>query len=77
MGPISSSVNDVRFNAAAVLRTRLTRGLSREELADLVGVSRQSVHAYETGVTAPRPARALRIAEVLDIDPADMWQVAS
>ena len=45
---------------------RLTKGLSRAELADAVGVHYQTVGYLERGEYAPSLSLALRIARVLD-----------
>lgn len=47
-------------------RERKARGLSQEELAAKVGVSRQAVSKWETGDAAPDLNRLLALAEALD-----------
>jgi putative transcriptional regulator len=50
------------------LRTlRLTRGLSQEELAQSLGVTRQSVLAIENGKYLPSIGLALKIARFFDM----------
>ena len=46
---------------------RLERGLSRQELADAVGVHYQTIGYLERGEYSPSLALALQIAEVLDV----------
>ena len=52
------------FNRVEHLRGR--RGLSRQELADLVGVHYQTIGYLERGEYSPSLGLALRISEALD-----------
>ncbi|QDQ42641.1 XRE family transcriptional regulator of molybdate metabolism [Methylacidiphilum kamchatkense Kam1] len=45
--------------------TRIGKGLSQKELASKIGVSRQTIHAMESGRYVPNTAVALRLARVL------------
>jgi putative transcriptional regulator len=45
---------------------RLRRGLSQQELADAVGVSRQSINSIERGRYTPSLPLALRFARLFD-----------
>ena len=50
------------------LRTlRAERGWSQSELADRVGVSRQTIHAIESGKYDPSLPLAFKLAEVFDL----------
>lgn len=50
-------------------KLREAKGLSRKELADLVGVTEMSIWNYENGKTKPdRYIIITRLAEVLDIE---------
>lgn len=51
--------NDVRA-------LRLTRNLSQAELAQALGVSRQTINAIETGKYSPSLALAIELARFLD-----------
>lgn len=55
------------FNGHALQSARQAKGLSRDELAAIVGVSRQSVWLWETGGTAPKTAVSLRLCAALDV----------
>ena len=47
-------------------RRRLLQ-ISQQELAERAGVAAQQVHKYEHGVTAMRPSRMIRFADVLGV----------
>lgn len=47
-------------------RIRMSRGLSREALGQLIGVTRQSVRNWELGITQPSMMIAMITAKVLD-----------
>ncbi len=48
--------------------TRRERGLTQDELADLVGVSRSAVAQWETGRTGQVTGNLSRIADVLEVN---------
>ena len=52
---------------AALARTRKEKGLSQEELAGRIGVSRQAVSKWETGEAAPALTRLVAAAEALEV----------
>ncbi len=49
-----------------VRELRLQKGWSQTDLAAKTGVSRQSIHAIETGKYVPTTVLALKLARVLD-----------
>ncbi|MGM9619531.1 MAG: XRE family transcriptional regulator [Oscillospiraceae bacterium] len=49
-------------------------GLSRLELAELLGVSRSAVGNYEIGISAPREEVLLKLFEVLQTEPNYLFQ---
>jgi len=49
----------------SVRQVRMRLGLSQQELADQVGISRQAVSAIEAGQSAPSTAVSLRMARIL------------
>jgi DNA-binding XRE family transcriptional regulator len=57
----------------ALRRARLSHGLSQDELAAEVGVSRHTVLNLERGITRPRPSTARRIAKAVDERIADVF----
>lgn len=53
--------------------TRETKGLTQEQFANLVGVSRQSIISIEKGHYIPTTVLALRIASVLSVKVEDLF----
>ena len=51
--------------AQNIQRTRLAAGLTQEQLAEAVGVSRQTVAKWESGETSPDLEHAASLAEAL------------
>lgn len=58
--------------AQAILAERANRQLSRQALADMAGVSINTIENIEVGTTRPRLATFLQIVEALEWDPADV-----
>ena len=50
-----------------ILAARKKAGLSQTDLADLVGVSRQSVSKWETGESSPEAGNLLPVARALNV----------
>ena len=58
---------------AANLRTaRSARGLSRDDLARRMDVTADRIAAWEAGVESPRLDAVVRLARLLDVDPAGL-----
>src|SRR5579859_6477179 len=55
------------------LRTR--RGLGAAQLAEQIGVSRQTVYAIEAGTYVPNTAVSLRLARVLETTVEEIFQI--
>ena len=55
---------------------RKARGISQENLADMLGVSRQAVSRWETSETQPEMANLLAICEILKVTPNQLmgWE---
>ena len=49
-------------------KARDDKGLSHTELAEAVGVIRQSISNIECGINRPSPELAIKIGDVLEID---------
>ncbi|GGQ38628.1 helix-turn-helix transcriptional regulator [Couchioplanes azureus] len=71
-GPVRSSTHD---GTAGVLirRTRRDAGLTQQDLAAKVQVSRQTIIAMETGDYAPSVYLAIKIARVLRTTVEQLW----
>lgn len=54
---------------------RARNNLSQVELAEKVGVSRQTIHAIETGKFIPSTVLALKLARVLNIEIRDLFEL--
>ena len=55
-------------------RRREELGLSRQELADRLGVSVSAVGNYETGVSAPKENVLLRLFDALETEPNYLYR---
>lgn len=58
-------------------KEREQKGLSQEQLAAKIGVSRQSLSAIERGIAKPSVENAKKIAEVLDLRWSDFYEETS
>ena len=58
-----------------VKEQRLRRGLTQEELARSVGVSRQSINSIERGRYTPSLALALKFARVFDCPTDELFEL--
>lgn len=56
----------MNFNEC-LLKRRKEKGISQEELADQMGVSRQAISKWETGESMPDATKLMALSEVLDI----------
>lgn len=61
-------------NRLREIRTRSR--LSAAALAERIGVSRQTIHALESGAYAPNTALALQLARLLEVSVEDLFQLA-
>lgn len=55
-----------------LIELRKLYGMSQDELADRIGVSRQTVSKYETGESLPDIEKCKRIAEVFSVSMDDL-----
>ena len=55
-----------------IRRAREEKGISQEKLAEIVGVSRQAVSKWETGLAIPASENISRIEQALDLDPGTL-----
>jgi putative transcriptional regulator len=59
----------------SVRRHRLTRDMTQNELAELLGVTRQTVLSIEKGKYTPSVALALRLAEIFAVGVETLFQL--
>jgi transcriptional regulator with XRE-family HTH domain len=62
--------------APTVAELRAARGLSRDELAALAGVSPRTLYDLEHGLTRPQRSTATVLADALGCDPEDLRRLA-
>ena len=55
---------DAKKIGALIAASRRARGLTQQQLADAIGVSRQTVNAIEAGRFVPSTVLALKIARI-------------
>ena len=60
--------------SAAIRRRRGAKGLTQEQLAEVVGRSRRWIEALEQGTANPNWLDTIHFMAVLDIDPAKFAQ---
>jgi DNA-binding XRE family transcriptional regulator len=72
MGRQPKQDKDQLINHVESYRTKL--GLSRQQLADTVGVHLQTIGYIERGEYAPTLALALRLAKALECSVEDLYQ---
>jgi transcriptional regulator with XRE-family HTH domain len=53
---------------------RLSKGLSRQQLSEKVGVTHQQLQKYEKGTNRIAVGRLILIAEALEVDPSYFYQ---
>lgn len=69
---------NLRFELKNKLKiARASRNLTQAELADMVGVSRQTVISIEKGDYIPSSLLALTIAKVLEVDINEVFYLLS
>ena len=61
------------MNANRLKELRKEKKITLEELAALIGTSKQTIHRYENGIIANIPhEKVKRLAEALDVSPSDL-----
>ena len=50
-----------------ILQLRTSKGISQEELAEMLGVSRQSVSKWEMGQALPQIDKVLQLSEIFSV----------
>ena len=62
--------NADRHVGARIRQRRIMLGLPQQQLADLIGVTCQQAHKYETGLNRISAGRLYELAQALDVDVA-------
>jgi transcriptional regulator with XRE-family HTH domain len=69
---INNMKNEILLKLGNKIRyERIKRNLSQDDLADLIGLSKQSISALETGVSNIKFTTLYNIAKALDINLGD------
>lgn len=63
-----------RTNTSPIARLRIERGLTQAQLAELVGVHKNIVYAWEAGNFKPRGENLLKIADALNCEAKELLQ---
>jgi transcriptional regulator with XRE-family HTH domain len=70
-----SPVLDIdRYVSSRIRERRMVLGLTTEQLAELIGVTRSQMQRYETGVTRIAAGRLYQIAQALGVDVGYVFQ---
>jgi transcriptional regulator with XRE-family HTH domain len=64
----------IRFAYGRVTELRRSRGLTRTDLAQPLGVSRWAVGRWEQGAQTPRPSHVRKLAAVLGVSTQEFWE---
>ncbi len=51
---------------------RIERAMTQEELAQAAGIGKNTVNRLETNITEPRPPTLRKLAQALEVDPAEL-----
>lgn len=68
VNPTGSRVPDFRALEERLWYSREKAGMTQQEMADLLGISKRSVQNYESGVGHPKPNRLVLWANACDFD---------
>ena len=63
-----------RHVAARLRERRVALGLSQQQLAELVGITYQQAHKYETGANRVAAGRLHALARALEVEPAYFYE---
>jgi UDPglucose 6-dehydrogenase len=67
----------MKLNVEKIRSARTDRGLRQQDLATLAGVGLRTVVRVERDGHVPSSDRLLKIAEVLELDPSDLFVTES
>ena len=61
-------MSEIKFNGNKLLRLRKGKDITQEKLAELVGVSRQTIYFWESNQNIPDSEKVGKLCEVLEVD---------
>lgn len=64
-----------RISKNHILEARARKNLKQSELAELVGVAKNTVSTWERGLCQPRMAQAIRLADYFGLVFEDLFEV--
>ncbi|HEY0752365.1 MAG TPA: tetratricopeptide repeat protein [Ktedonobacteraceae bacterium] len=65
------------YKTHLLVQARLRRGWTRADLAQEMGVAKKTILRWENGTTLPLPLLRIKLGELLQIDPAEIWSVTT
>lgn len=60
------------FNRRALFDLRTSAGMTQEDLALMLNVSKTSISSWEVGRTSPQPRHLIQLAEILEVSRDDL-----
>jgi transcriptional regulator with XRE-family HTH domain len=73
--PSRSRASDVDHHVGRRIREcRIMRGLTQQQLAELIGITYQQAHKYEKGVNRVAVGRLYAIAQALGVEPSYFFE---
>jgi len=57
----------------SIRELRIRKNLTQQQLANMVGISKKTISAYETGKAVPSLRVAIKLAKVLDVSLDDLF----
>ncbi|MEO1092534.1 MAG: helix-turn-helix transcriptional regulator [Pseudomonadota bacterium] len=70
----SRAVDVDRFVSSRIRQRRIMLGLTQQQLAELIGVTYQQAHKYETGINRISAGRLYHIAQALGVDISHFYE---
>lgn len=65
-------MDEIKFNGNKLLRIRKGKDITQEKLAELVGVSRQTIYFWESNQNIPDAEKVGKLCEVLEVDLSEL-----
>lgn len=66
---------DIRKNFGTRLKVlRIQRGLTQEKISEIIGIQPENYSRIENGLSFPKPENLAKLAKVLNIEVAEMFQ---